>query len=555
MKKLISRRAFLKAVGASSVAAALAACGSSSSSSSEAGGATSAASTAGVAEPTAQRKVLRFGQAAYGDTLDMQISTGSLSASLADEITESLLRFDDDNNEEPVLITDFPTVSEDGTVYSFELKPGVYFTNGTELHSSDVKFTFERMFTPATGAKSYTYFDMIVGAKEMLAGDADELAGIEIQDDYNFTVTLEYAFAPFVKNLGTSYANIFPQDACTEAGDLWGVDENLVGTGPYILESNDPNTKAVLIKNENYHGGDVPLDEIDVYFYSDDTTKLLAYENDDIDVCDLSASLLGQYKDSYADEITTYYPLGTAFLSVNLEKEGLDDVNVRRALSLALNREDLVAYTLDGAGIPATTYLNPSIPGHDDSLPVYEYNVEQARELLAQAGYPDGITISGGEVRQSEQRIAEAVQGLVADAGISLVFDVVDSATWSADRTSGDLVFTFITWNALYPDADFQVYNYFYSTNSDSKSVHYNNPEFDALMDAARVSTSEDERAELYREADAIMSHQDYACIPLYYPQSQFLAKPYVVNMKVGNLIYHLWNVSVDLDAQAAYNA
>ena len=401
------------------------------------------------------RKVFRFGQAPYGDTLDMQISTGSLSASIADEVTESLLRFDDDNNEEPVLITDFPTVSEDGTVYSFELKQGVKFTNGTELTARDVKFTFERMFTPATGAKSFSYFSMIQGAKDMLDGKADQLSGFEIQDDYHFTITLEYPFAPFVKNLGTSYADIFPQDACTEAGADWGIDDNLIGTGPYKIQSNDPNTEAVLVKNEDYHGGEVKLDEIHVVYYSDTTTKLLAYENGDIDACDLLASQLGQYKDSYGDQITAYHPLGTCFLSLNLDVDALKDAKVRQAISLAIDREELVEYVLDGAGIPATTYLNPAIPGHDDSLPVYEYNVEKAKQLLAEAGYPDGLTIDGGKVRQQEETLATAVQGFLADAGIEYVFDVVDAATWSSDRTSGKLATTFITWNALYADADF----------------------------------------------------------------------------------------------------
>lgn len=496
------------------------------------------------------KKVLRFGQAPYGSTLDMQISTGSLSASIADEVTESLLRFDDDNNEEPVLITDFPTVSEDGKTYSFELKQGVLFSNGTELHSSDVKFTFERMFTPATGAKSYSYFNMIEGAKAMLDGSATELSGFEIVDDYHFNITLEYAFAPFIKNLGTSYADIFPEDACTAAGENWGIDANLVGTGPYILQSNDPNTEAVLVKNENYHGGDVNLDELHIVYYSDNTTKLLAYENGDIDLCDLPANLMSQYQDTYAEEISVYHPLGTAFVSLNLENEATKDVNVRKALSLAINREELVEYVLDGAGIPATTYLNPSIPGHDDSLPVYEYNVEQAKQLLADAGYADGLTIDGGEIRQSEQAVAEAVQGYLAEVGVNFVFDVVDNATWTSDQTSGSLPFTMVTWNALYPDADFQVYNYFYSANSKSKSVNYNNPDFDALMDAGRQSTDETERAELYRQADELLSHEDMVCIPLYYPQSQFLAKPYVKDMKVGNLIYHFWNVDVDPSAQ-----
>lgn len=502
---------------------------------------------------TPQKKVLAFGQATYGETLDMQISTGSLAASIADEVTESLLRFDDDNNEEVVLLTDFPTLSEDGKTYAFELKQGVYFTDGTELHSSDVKFTFERMFTPSTGAKSYSYFNMIVGAKDMLAGKATELAGFQIQDDYHFTITLEYPFAPFLENIGTSYADIFPEKACKAAGKSWGVDTNLIGTGPYKIQSNDGNTVCILVKNENYHGGQVNLDEIDIKFYSDNTTKLLAYENGDIDVTDLSAALLGQYKDAYGDQITSYHPLGTTFLSLNLDNEVLSNLKVRQALSYAVDRQELVRYVLDGAGTPANTYLNPAIPGHDDSLPVYEFNIEKAKSLLAEAGYPDGVTISGGKVRQSESALAEAVQGYVARAGINLVYDVVDNATWNQARASQSLPFTFITWNALYADADFQVYNYFYSTYSKGKSVNYNNPQFDALMDQARVVSDPAKRAELYRQADQLMSHTDQVCVPLYYPQSQFLARPYVKNMKVGNLIYHLWNVDLDAEAKAKF--
>lgn len=119
-------------------------------------------------------KVLKFGQATPSAGLDMQKSTSSTSASIADSVTESLLRFNDSNEEEPVLLTGFPTVSEDGRTYSFELKQGVTFTNGTELKSSDVKYTFERMFNPETKATSYGYFNMITGAQDILNGTTKE---------------------------------------------------------------------------------------------------------------------------------------------------------------------------------------------------------------------------------------------------------------------------------------------------------------------------------------------------------------------------------------------
>lgn len=546
------KKKFLTALVSAGVAAlALSGCGGGASESTKAADQTDSAaeSSAQTAGEDGARKVLRYGQANSGEGLDMQKSTSSRSAAIADEVTESLLRFDDDNNEEPVLLTDFPSVSDDGLTYSFELKQGVHFTNGTELTSKDVKFTFERMFTPSTAAKSTAYFNMIQGAQDMLAGSATELSGFEIVDDYHFNITLEYPFAPFVKNIGTSYADIFPEDACTAAGENWGLGTDLIGTGPYKIEENDDTTQVVLVKNEDYHGGEVNLDELQFIFYDDDQTKLIAYENGDIDLADLNASLLSQYQANYADEITAYYPLGTAFISMNLNDQYLSDVNVRKAISLAINREELVDAVLNGAGIPATSYLNNGIPGHDDSLSVYEYNPEKAKELLAEAGYADGITITS-EVRQSDQAVYSAIQGYLAEVGINMELNVVDNATYNSDRTAGKIPLTGMTWNALYPDGDFQMYNYFYSSKSDAQGVFYHNDEFDKLLDDARKSNDEDARAEMYKEADKILSQDDYACIPLYYPQSQFIAKPYVKNYKVGNLIYHFWNADIDTAAQ-----
>ncbi len=128
--------------------------------------------------------------------------------------------------------------------------------------------------------------------------------------------------------------------------------------------------------------------------------------------------------------------------------------------------------------------------------------------------------------------------------------NIVDNATWNSDRAAGNVALTGMTWNALYPDGDFQMYNYFYSKNSVNRGVFYDNPAYDAALDKGRASTDEKERAELYKEADKILTFDDYACIPLYYPQSQFIAKSYVKNFTVGNLIYHFWNA--DIDAQAA---
>jgi len=496
-----------------------------------------------------EEKVLRWGQSNAKMGLDMQKSTNAGSSAISDSIVEGLYKWTEENEEVPVLAKDFPTISEDGLTYSFELKEGVKFHDGSELTSDDVKYTFERMFKPETAALSTYMFDMIEGADEMLAGKATELSGFTIQDDTHFTIKLKYPFTPFIKNLGINYAQIFPQEACEAAGENWGKGMDLIGTGPYKLESNDDNTKVVMVKNEDYHGGEVKLDRIEVNYIDDNNTKLLEYEAGNLDACDLSSVYLAQYQESeYKDEIHPYMGLGTYIVNLNLNSEKLKDVRVREAISLAINREEYVEKVLNGAGEPTSSFLNPGVPGHDDTLETYEYNVEKAKALIKEAG-AEGMTLSA-KVRAGDEQGMVAIQGYLKEIGVNLDVQVLDNGVWASEWTAGNLEVTMIGWFPLYADADNQMYTYFYSGNAAGKSSFFNNAEFDDLMTQARSELDESKRAELYKQADKILSRDEYATIPVYYPKNQFLAKPWVKNMKVGNLIYHFNDIDIDLDVK-----
>lgn len=491
-------------------------------------------------------KVFRFGQSNPKVGLDMQTNTNSGASSVADNVIESLMRWNDDNEEECVLITDFPTVSEDGKTYSFELKKDVKFSDGSDLTSEDVKYTFERMFK-INGTNTYM-FDMIVGAKDLMEGNATELAGIKIVDDLHFDITLEYAFAPFIANMGMDYAAIYPKEACEKAGEDWGKGTNLIGTGPYVIVENDEQTKVVMEPNENYHGGTPNLDRLEIVYIDDNNTKMMEYEAGNIDMCDLNNALLDQYQNSdIKDEITQITPLGTYFLSIKNTDPALSNPKVREAISLAINRDELCKTVLNGAAEPASSFLNPGVPGHDDSLKPYEYNVSKAKKLLAEAGVTN-LEFTA-KVRANDEKVTTALQAYLKEAGITMNVEVIDSGVWSEARSSGTLQATMIGWFPLYADADNQMYTYYYSTNAVGKGVFYNNSEFDALMDEARQTVNNDKkRVELYKKADYILSRQDYGTIPLYYGKLQFVAKPYVKNAKLGNLIYHLYNIDIDLD-------
>lgn len=540
MSKTMTRRNFLKggaAAGAGMAAAALAACDSDSDSSS------------GTNEDGSVKKILRFGQSNPKLGLDMQKSTNSGSSSIADCIFESPLRWTEDNELVPCLLEEIPEFEDDGVTLHCTLKEGITCHDGSTLTASDVKYSFERMFKPETAAKSTYMYDMILGAQAMLDGEADELEGLTVEDDTHFTFVLEYPMVTFINNLGINYADIFPQAACEAAGDEWGWGTNCIGTGKYKVVSNDDTTEVILEKFEDYHDGEPNLDEVRFIYYDDNNTKLLAYKNGDIDWCDLDASLLEQYQQDsdVADQIVQYDTLGVHFVNLNLQEGmGLEDERVREALSISIDREELVSTVLSGAGTAATGWLCPSTPGYDADADI-PYDPDRAKELLEEAGVED-LSLSCVIRTGLYETYMTVIQSYWQQIGVNLSITTEDSGVWSSDWAEGNLQITALGWFPLYADADNHMYTYFYSENASAKSSYYDSEEFDSLVTQARQEQDSDTRAELYKEADNLLTRVDYATIPLYWPKNSFVAKSYVQNAKVGNLIYHMIDIDIDTD-------
>lgn len=496
------------------------------------------------------KKVLRFGQSNAKLGLDMQKSTNSGSSSIADCIFESPLRWTEDNELVPCLLTEVPTFEDDGVTLHCTLKEGITCHDGSTLTANDVKYTFERMFTPETAAKSTYMYDLIKGAKAMLAGEATELEGLTVEDDTHFTFVLEQPMVTFINNLGINYADIFPQaavEACEAEGNQWGWGTNCVGTGKYKIVSNDDTTEVVMEKFADYHDGEPALDEVHIIFYDDNNTKLLAFKNGDIDWCDVDLTLLQQYQSDpdVSPLITQYETLGVHFVNLNLkEGMGLEDVRVREALSISVNRQELVDTVLAGSGVPAMGWLAPQTPGHDDSAEI-PYDPERAKELIAEAG-AEGLTLEAKIRGDLYEKYMTVVQSYWKAIGVDLKLTVEDSGVWSSDWAEGNCQITAIGWFPLYADADNHMYTYFYSDNAKGKSSFYSNPDFDKLVSDARVEQDADTRAALYKEADNLLTRVDYATVPLYWPMNAFAAKSYVKNAKVGNLIYHMLDIDID---------
>ncbi|MDR1885121.1 MAG: ABC transporter substrate-binding protein [Synergistaceae bacterium] len=504
-----------------------------------------------VRSDAAEKQVLRYGAINMRSTLDMQFNTYPWVMDISDHVAEPLMMFDYTMKLIPVLVKSLPTPTDDGRVYRFELKPGIKFHDGTTLKASDVKFSFERMFIPENGAINSYIADMIVGAKDMLAGKATELAGFKIIDDLNFEITLENPYAPFLASIGTSYGTIYPEKACREAGKDWGL-TTYFGTGPYKITKFDADNGFYVERFEDYHGTKPKLDAIDFIFVEDPNTRRMEYESGNLDVIQLDATLYPEYsKSRLSSEIGSYTPQGTIFVSPNLQDERLGNVKVREAISLAVDRKVLVSDLMNDTVSLATTFIPPSMLGFDGTVPAYERDVERAKQLMAEAGYGDGFEVDGyirsEQMNGTPGRTLLAIQSQLREIGISINIVQVDAASWSDIRRSGKIPLYIGTWYTDFPDPDGFINSYLYSSNARTLSNNYNSPEFDKLLDDARSTSDSAKREDLYKKADRLASRVDFAVVPLFHENMFYLCKPYVKDLhKSPDNTFHFFDAYIE---------
>ncbi len=505
----ITRRSFLRGALGTAVAAAsvgLAACGGSSDDSS-ASSDTSAVLRVGVENPKS--------------SFDTQTTSNTWGAS--ENVCDTLVTLNTKTLEvEPLLVTELPTVSDDGLTYSFELKDGIKFHDGSTMTSEDVQYSLTRLLAQKAEADSFVYIE---GGQEVLDGTATELSGFTVVDDTHFTIKLRQVYSSFLNMLCQFYASIYPKAACEAAGSDWGTGTNFIGSGPFYIESNDDSTEVVLKAFEDYHQGKPALDEVDILYIDDANTRMMNYKNGDIDLCFFSTSLLEQYKadDDVKDQIVYYTPAATQFVNLNLNEPQLQDARVRQALSLAINRQELCDTILSGAALPCTGFIPPSETGSDDGADVLEYNPDKAKELLAEAGATN-LSFTA-QVRSQDQAVMVAIQSYWSAIGVNCDVQTIDAGLWRDSRSNGSLVITTVTWSTLSFVGIEHMGSYFYSTNASQRSSFYNSPEFDGYVDAARAATDEATAKENTIKADNLLVRTDYGTIPVDWPQNPYVLR------------------------------
>jgi oligopeptide transport system substrate-binding protein len=443
----------------------------------------------------------------------------------------------------PLLVKDFPTVSEDGLTYTFELKEGIKFHDGQELTAADVEYTFNRFFDPATNCLNTWMIDYILGAVEMMEGKIDYLEGFKVIDTYKFSITLASPFSGFANALANSYLGIVPKGAHSAAGNRWGID-TLVGTGPYILESFDPDVKTVMKANPNYNhnvfNGRTVKPSVDkVEFYNmDENTRYLEFEAGNLDYTGLNLTMAQEYMENpqFANNVKIEPTLGSQFFQLNSSIPPLDNPKVREAIAYVFDNRKISELYFKGLWPAISNILPPGVPGHDPSLPFFDYNPEKAKQLLAEAGYPNGIEIEMTCVGTgTSYQIYQIMQQDFAAAGITAIIDQVERGVWFDKRTTGNVMSFLADWTPSYPTADTFVYGFFHSSSADFLSTGHRNDWFDDRVMAARAITDRAEAQEAYAELERYLSHEAFIAIPGFNMAGVFLLNDRVANVVDGN--------------------
>ena len=428
-------------------------------------------------------------------------------------------------------------VSDDGLTYSFHLRDDVKFHNGEMLTSDDVLYTVDRMLQPERAGRNSGWMDMIKGGGDMLDGNLDTLegTGIIIKGDYDLDIILEAPYAPFLACLSTpawSLCNREAGDRADEAGggpltSLYGSDpEYFCGSGPFMLDEWVLNDHVFLKTNPDYWRGANSMDGILIRIIPDPQTEKMLFDAGQLDIFDLDHALdqIPVYRDdpAYANNLNVKTVLGTSYLSINENIEPFNDVRVRKAFQLAIDRQTLIDTQYYGAATPAGTFLAPGVPGYDPDLGAIPYDPEQAKALLAEAGYPDGFDmeiVQTTDASTSDIEVNDAICAYLEAVGIHATIKQMDSAAWYDLRGTGESPTYRTSWTADFNDPDNFLYEMYGGSGNKRRSWNYYNEDVIKRLTDARYIVDEEARTAEYVWLDNQITREDAAMNVLWHKQ------------------------------------
>ncbi len=475
------------------------------------------------------------------DGIDPNVTNNSFATPFLSNCFEGLVTYDENGEVVPGNAESWES-NDDLTVYTFHLRDGLKWSDGTDLTANDYVYSALRVLTPETTSQYVNMIsDYVVNGQEFYDGTASaEDVGIKALDDKTLEFTLKSS-CPYFVDLVSMWVYFPVQQATIEAnGDKWTTTaEGYVSNGPFKITEMNMGESMVLEKNENYWNAEnVTLEKLTFRYVLDTSTALTAYESGEVDgVRTVPSSDLARLKAENAGLVSTPN-YGTVYYDINCSKAPYDDVLVRKALNLAIDREALINNVAQVDGQPAYSFLAPGyvVDGKDVTEGRSDFelsstaDVEGAKAALAEAGYPDGEGFPTLKLSfysdDNVKKIAEAIAEMwEQNLGITVEVSSADWAVFYDSVQAGDYEVAAMGWSADYVNPmSFLPLLY---TDDVTNNSFYSNPEYDAVVDQIKVEKDPAKFAELVQQADEIVS-ADYPVLGLYYKSNTYLLKDYI---------------------------
>lgn len=474
------------------------------------------------------------------ETLDPALNSAVDGGNMLITLFETLLIIDQDNKVQPGQAEKYE-VSPDGLTWTFTMRDGLKWSDGTELNAKDFEYTFKRIAdTNVAAPYAETVIGMIEGYKDAIDSKNPEKLNVKASDDgKTLTIKLAYPCSYFDKIVAFGTMSPVQKATVEKNGDSWATKpETYVCNGPYTITEWTPSEKIVCKKNENYKGGwdssKIVNDKLTFLLLEDSSASYTAYTGGTAQLIkDVPTEEIPTLKKDKKDEFNVDPILGTYYLSMNLNKAPFNNKNVRKALSLAIDREYVANTVMQGTYTPAYNYVGTGVDDVDTGKFLenskaanggktyisedYKANLEEAKKALAEAGYPEGkgfptITYSTNDAGY-HKALAEYLQQVYKDLGITMNIDIVDWSSFTPKRRAGEYEMARNGWVMDYNDASNMI-ELFVSSNGNNDGK-YNNPAFDKAMNDSKVADKTAHFAALH-EAEKIVS-EDYGFIPVAY--------------------------------------
>ncbi|WP_217588586.1 ABC transporter substrate-binding protein [Lentibacillus saliphilus] len=464
-------------------------------------------------------QVLVFARGGDSESLDPGSTTDGESSRVTKQVLEGLLQFKKESFElEGALAHDW-SVSDDGLTYTFQLEEGVTFHDGEPFNADAVKLNFERWADPSheyafsDDGYAYSMYGTMFGGFK--GDDGHVIDEINVLNDYEIEFVLNRPLGFFLQNLGMTYFAITSPKALEEHGAA--INENPVGTGPFKFVSWSKDDTIVLEKFEDYRVDGLPkLDKVIFEVIPENASRLIALRSGDIDIMDgLNPDDAASVESESELKLYTRAENNFGYVGMNTEKEYLNEVEVRQAINHAIDRQAIADALYAGYANPAKNPLPPGYLGYNDDIPGYEYDLDKAKALLEEAGYADGFDIDlwtmpvARPYMPDPETVAEIVQNNLGQIGINVNIVREEWAPYLEKTAQGEQDLFMLGWSGTNGDPDYFLSSLLHGDNAGSSNrTFYKNSEVDELLDQAKVSVDQDERASLYKEAQKIISEE-----------------------------------------------